>query len=173
MNVCSDFFLCNHYRKVDCFNHFVYISVALNEIEFIVDVLCVHWLYHRQNYVLSLLFLPVFNDCKHFRNLPSQSQWLRVNCWLLQRPRLHSPGDNVYAQRSCSRQHRSSSAYRPTSLYSVAIEPDKKRREKKNINKIETHGETTLLLLCIIIIINLNVKKRKLFDSLECMRCVA
>lgn len=79
--------------------------------------------------VVRFVYLPVFKPCKQRRNFASQSQCDRVNCWWLHKPRLHSPGANVYGHKSCSRQHRSSSAYRPTSLYSVAIEP------KPEINK--------------------------------------
>lgn len=79
-------------------------------------------------------WLPVLSCCKQRRNFISQSQWLRVKGWWLQRPRLHSPADNVCGQRSCSLQQRSSSAYLPTSLYSVAIEPlvDRNNEKKKN-----------------------------------------
>lgn len=73
---------------------------------------------------IFILFLPVFSPCKQRRNFASQSQCDRVNCWWLQRPRLHSPGKSVCGHRSCSRQHLSSAEYRPTSLYSLAIEPE-------------------------------------------------
>lgn len=69
------------------------------------------------------IIIPVFSPCKQRRNLASQSQCDLVNFCVLHNPRLHSPGANVFAQRSCSRQHRSSSAYRPTSLCSLAILP--------------------------------------------------
>ena len=70
----------------------------------------------RKNAKLRKPDSPVLSPCKHRRNLASQSQCDRVNCCELHRPRLHSPGDNVCGQRSCSRQQRSSSLYRPTSL---------------------------------------------------------
>lgn len=51
----------------------------------------------RCNEILNMGFaifidiLPVFNACKQRRNFASQSQWDRVNCCWLHRPRLHSP----------------------------------------------------------------------------------
>lgn len=110
--------LCNHYRKVNRFNRFVNTIFCRK----ILELNCVlRSLTRRAFNIFSIL--PVFSPCRQRLNFASQSQCDRVNCCLLQRPRLHSPGDNVCGQRSCSRQQRSSSAYRPTSLYSVAIEP--------------------------------------------------
>lgn len=99
--------------------------------------LFVHWLcrqYVNRFRWIERMNSPVLSPCKQRRNFASQSQWDRVNCCWLQRPRLHSPGDNVYGHRSCSRQQRSSAAYLPTSLYSVAIEP---KQRMKHTNRDE------------------------------------
>lgn len=83
--------------------------------------------------------IPVFSPCKQRRNFASQSQCDRVNCWWLHRPRLHSLGNRTFGHRSCSRQHLSSAAYRPTSLYSLAIEPNNDKFICRKIDKTRRH----------------------------------
>lgn len=136
--------LCNHYyRKVNCLNCFyshLFVMRAAFDIKPQVSRVArpltlwssVTW--QLRMCVLNTINLPVFSCCKQRRNFISQSQWLLVKgCWL-HKPRLHSPGDNVLGQRSCSRQQRSSSAYLPTSLYSVAIEPLDDWNQNQNRN---------------------------------------
>lgn len=65
----------------------------------------------------------VLRFCRHLRNLASQSQWDRVNGELLHMPLMHSLGDIVIGQWSCSLQQASSPAWWPRSSYDFAKVP--------------------------------------------------
>lgn len=71
----------------------------------------------------KVLAVSVLMFCKHLLNLASQSQCDLVKAPRLQSPRRHSPGSRMFGHISCSRQHRSSSAYLPTSEWFAAILP--------------------------------------------------